>query len=120
MQKVSIDEGGLIKKLRVPKAQLAAPQHLVASTASAGILSLVHSINFSRSEFCSRAIVTQRESRLFPLFCHKLMMATPTFGFSVCDFITAIILIKKVSVALKDSGGCCGRLPISSKGVTAT
>lgn len=33
------------------------------------------------------------------------MMATPAFGFSFGDIITAIALIKKVSVALKDSGG---------------
>jgi hypothetical protein len=32
-------------------------------------------------------------------------MATPAFGFSVGDFISAIILIKKVSQALRDSGG---------------
>jgi hypothetical protein len=32
-------------------------------------------------------------------------MAAPTFGFSVGDFVAAIHLVKKISVALKDSGG---------------
>jgi len=32
-------------------------------------------------------------------------MVAPAFGFSIGDFIAAIHLVKKISIALKDSGG---------------